>query len=81
MERGYEKKEELKNVTSEITGVRECGWLWWSTHTVVSSCNNARVPFKSLITKYLNPLIPSEEIDYKPLSFQRSLHDYMTANL
>lgn len=31
MERGYEKKEELKNVTSEITGVRECGWLWWST--------------------------------------------------
>lgn len=49
--------------------------------TVVSSCNNARVPFKSLITKYLNPLIPSEEIDYKPLSFQQSLHDYMTANL
>lgn len=48
--------------------------------TVVSSCN-ARVPFKSFITKYLNPLIPSEEIDYKPLSFPRSLHDYMTANL
>lgn len=48
--------------------------------TLVSSCN-ARVPFKSFITKYLNPLIPSEEIDYKPLSFPRSLHDYMTANL